>query len=173
VVLDKKIETGMEIPKIVERFYDLAVEYCRWAGSGPSEKEDEVYTALQMVAALYLQALVLPNVDPGEEDIPDMGITKLGSQHVYERFNSLPFQYYREIFHPLAIAESPEEPVIGDIADDLMDIYIDLKEGILLYESGKPVAAVFQWRTAFGFHWGRHATSALRVLHIHAPESEG
>lgn len=162
----------MEIPEIVVRFHDLAVAYCRWAEEGPYEKENEVYTALQMVAALYLQALVLPCVDPGEEDIPDMGITKLGSKHFYERFKSLPFQYYREIFHPLAIPESPEESVAGDIADDLMDIYVDLKEGILLYESAKPVAAVFQWRTTFGFHWGRHATSAIRVLHIHATESE-
>jgi hypothetical protein len=101
-----------------------------------------------------------------------MAVTKLGSQHFYERFSNLPFQYYREIFHPLAIAESPEEPVIGDIVDDLMDIYIDLKEGILLYESGKPLAAVFHWRTLFGFHWGRHATCAIRALHIYATELE-
>ncbi len=162
----------MEVPEIIERFYPLAAEYCRWTESGPYEKDNEVYTALQMVAALYLQALILPTVDLGDEDLPGGGITKLECRHIYDRFKSLPFQYYHEIFHPLSAGESPEEPVTGDIADDLMDIYVDLKEGILLYEKGKSVPAVFHWRSTFGFHWGRHATSALRVLHIYTTESQ-
>ena len=161
---------AMEIPESVKRFYALAADYCRWAEKNPSEQEDEVSATLRMVAALYLHALVLPDVDPGEEDIVDMGMTKLAAQQIYERFKSLPFQYYHEIFRPVPVTGTPEEPVIGDIADDLMDIYVDLKEGTLLYESGKTVLAVFQWRTTFGFHWGRHATSAIRVLHIHLME---
>jgi hypothetical protein len=81
-----------------------------------------------------------------------------------------PFQYYWEIFEP--VTDTPEEAVCGDITDDLGDIYIDVKEGLLAYPLSEQ-SAVWHWRTTFGFHWGRHATSALRALHAYDPESAG
>lgn len=81
----------------------------------------------------------------------------------------MPFQYYSEFFRP--IAEPPEEPVTGDLADDLMDIYIDLKNGLRYYDVGRISDAVFEWAFSFGVHWDRHATGALRVLHCWVVDS--
>lgn len=154
----------MDIPEEVVNFYNIAKTYCIWA-EGESEEADELYTAMKLVSSLYQQALILPSADPDDDEIEVIKITKSETINIYQRFGSLPFQYYQEIFHP--VSEQTEDPVIGDLADDLMDIYIDLKEGVLLYEKNKPTNAVFQWTTTFGFHWGRHAVSALKAMHCY------
>ncbi|MGO9116265.1 MAG: DUF5063 domain-containing protein [Desulfomonilaceae bacterium] len=159
----------MEIPNEVRQFYETAKEFCRWSEEGPFEDEDEAYTALRLVSSIYHQALTLPGVNCEDDELSGEGITKLDSKHIHRRFGSLPFQYYFEVFHP--VTKKPEEPVTGDIADDLMDIYIDLKEGMLLYEKDKPTNAVWQWSFTFGVHWGRHATSVLRALHCYQTDA--
>ncbi len=85
-------------------------------------------------------------------------------QRLYARLGSLPFGYYGVVFDPHTIP--PEEPVIGDLADDLADIYRDLKDGMNLWTAGHHVEAVCHWRQHFGFHWGRHAADAIRALHV-------
>jgi hypothetical protein len=84
--------------------------------------------------------------------------------------DALPFQYYWELFH--SVTKEPEEPVCGDLVDDLLDIYKDVKEGLLAFESGERVLAAWHWRNTFGFHWGRHATSAIKALHDFEPPNE-
>jgi hypothetical protein len=75
----------------------------------------------------------------------------------------VPFQYYGEVFDTTRVP--PEEPTVGDLADDLLDIYTDVKAGLLYFERGHAQQAVFQWKFTWGVHWGRHATSALRAMH--------
>jgi hypothetical protein len=132
----------MDIPSEVQDFYEIAKDYCIWAEDGPVEGSNEIYDAMKYLASLYKQVLILPGADPEDEQLEIEGITKLDSKHIYKRYCSLPFQYYHEVFHP--VTEAPEEPTIGDLADDLMDIYIDLKAGVMLYELGKTTNAVFQ-----------------------------
>jgi hypothetical protein len=81
------------------------------------------------------------------------------------RFTALPFQYYSEIWNPVLVPT--DETVTGNIADDLADIYFDLKQGLLYMDDGHPFQAVFHWTFMYGVHWGRHATTALRVLHCY------
>jgi len=160
----------MDIPSEVQEFYEIARAYCTWAEGAPEESDEKAYQAMKYLASLYKQALILPSADPEDDQLEVEGITKLDSKRIYIRFSSLPFQYYHDAFHP--VAQEPEKPTVGDLADDLMDIYIDLKEGVLLYEIGKPTNAVFQWRTTFGFHWGRHAVSALKAMHCYESDAD-
>ena len=57
-----------------------------------------------------------------------------------------------------------EEPVTGDIIDDLADIYKDLKDGLWYLKQGSEIDAVFYWNNTFGFHWGRHILGAMYAL---------
>ena len=123
----------MDIPSEVQEFYEIARAYCTWAEGAPEESDEKAYQAMKYLASLYKQALILPSADPEDDQLEVEGITKLDSKRIYIRFSSLPFQYYHDAFHP--VAQEPEKPTVGDLADDLMDIYIDLKEGVLLYES--------------------------------------
>lgn len=54
---------------------------------------------------------------------------------------------------------------MGDITDDLSDIYIDLKEPLVLYQQGHVKEAVWSWRLMFYSYWGHHAVGGLKALH--------
>lgn len=61
--------------------------------------------------------------------------------------------------------EPAETAVVADLADDVADIYRDLKEALLVLDGGAKTEA--QWNIRFSFlnHWGRHASSAISALH--------
>ena len=157
----------MDYSDEISEFTRLSREYCDWCESRRSGGERQLhYEATRHLARLYAAAIELPDVELGEEDeAPDCHVPDDLSARVLKSFADLPFQYYREIFDP--DADKDEDAVVGDLADDLTDIYIDLKRGLMILETGTETAAVFDWRCSFGFHWGRHATSALRALHCY------
>ena len=150
-----------------EEFVALVKEYCRWAESVPNNETEELKTAIRLVANLYSKVLELPKNGCGEE-INESGISNEKWKKIFKRFGALPFNYYSEFFSPAKVAE--EDPVTGDLADDLADIYRDLKEGLELYEEGHVTEAIWEWSQRFNTHWGRHASSALHALHAYAAD---
>ena len=52
----------------------------------------------------------------------------------------------------------------GSLADDLTDIYCELKHGLKLAE-GAPDVALEEWRNGFRMHWGQHLVDAERHLY--------
>ncbi|MES9856178.1 MAG: DUF5063 domain-containing protein [Sedimenticola sp.] len=52
----------------------------------------------------------------------------------------------------------------GSLADDLTDIYCELKYGLGLLER-EPVQAYEAWRSGYRLHWGRHLLDAERHLY--------
>ena len=62
--------------------------------------------------------------------------------------------------------------VNGELHDDVVDIYKDLKEGLFVHENSSPAEAERYWRQSFRYHWGEHATGALRALYWHETNKE-
>lgn len=60
------------------------------------------------------------------------------------------------------------EAIYGSLADDIADIYRDLKEGLVLHHSGlaSPNDILWDWRLGFYSHWGKHSMDALRTIHF-------
>ncbi len=56
------------------------------------------------------------------------------------------------------------EFMVGDLADDLADVWSDLKSGLRYYEKGRIEDAAHEWRANFDIHWGEHAADAIAVL---------
>ncbi|GAB4357824.1 MAG: DUF5063 domain-containing protein [Gammaproteobacteria bacterium] len=55
----------------------------------------------------------------------------------------------------------------GSLADDLTDIYFDLRRGLQLLEDGNVVAcarAALAWSRSYELHWGEHLVNAERHL---------
>ena len=153
----------------IRSFYVVAKEYCRWAESPPGASDSsEAARAQKLLAALVMHALDLP--ETGRPSLSEEPATKderekLDVEKVCRRFAALPFRHYAEVFAPTG--KPPQEPITGDLVDDLRDIYLDLRRGLRHYEAGREADAVFEWRTNFGFHWGPHATGALHALLCH------
>ena len=70
------------------------------------------------------------------------------------------------------------------LADDLADIYRDVKNGLVAEQAGaaaRPNDVLWTWRFAFESHWATHAADALRALQTallvhyaeHVPETFG
>jgi len=121
--------------------------------------EHEASLAVQYLSALFAAGCALGWEQGESADFrrPDEGI-----ESVRLKASALPFRYYSEVFNNLVIP--PEEPVVGDIVDDLVDIYNDIAPGLALFEKGDLAAAKNHWQFWLSSHWGEHATSALRAL---------
>lgn len=59
-------------------------------------------------------------------------------------------------------AEGAHE-MTGSLADDLTDIYCELKQGLRLYASD-PHRALVMWASGYVHHWGQHLIDAERHL---------
>lgn len=53
----------------------------------------------------------------------------------------------------------------GSLADDLTDIYFDLKPGLVLLEDVLPENVAGFWQASFVMHWGQHLVDAERHLY--------
>lgn len=146
-----------------DNFASIVKQYCSWAEGDSLTQKEEVKKAISLVASLYFNALTLPNQGCGE-DIIAKEISHDEWKLVYKRFGALPFNYYSVSFSPAKIEEAP---VTGDVADDLADIYRDLKNGLSLYENRYVTEAIWEWKQSFNTHWGRHAVSLLHALHCY------
>src|SRR5437870_2087557 len=73
--------------------------------------------------------------------------------------------FYQMMFEAFDADES--KPVTAGLADDLADIFFDVKEGLMRVPADGPVPANVIWDWAFGLesHWGRHAVNAIGALH--------
>jgi hypothetical protein len=144
----------------IDQFIVAARAFVAWAESpASSNSRAEAVAARMFMAALIAAAIALPegSLKTAAADIPDDDY-----QRVYLRFGALPFNYYSDCFNPLVVP--PEEPVVADLADDLADIWRDVKGGLLLYESGDQDSAAWHWSNDYSLHWGHHATAALYAL---------
>lgn len=140
-----------------------AREYCDWCRSEPGSKLEEGQKAQSLLVQLYAQVLELDA--PSQYD-PDIDPKRVGDDEwkkVYARAAALPIQYYSSYFDPLVVP--PEDHEIGDLADDVADIYRDLSAGLALFDAGHEEEAQWEIRFSFLTHWGRHASGAIRALH--------
>jgi hypothetical protein len=144
----------------IDNFVSAARAFIALAESPASADEhSEGMATRQCVVALISAVLALP---PGSPETAAPDISNDEYQHIFRRFGALPFNFYSQCFNPLVVPA--EEPVVADLADDLADIWRDVKAGLLLYESGEPESAVWHWSNHYSFHWGHHATAALYAL---------
>lgn len=144
----------------IDEFAEVASEFCAWAEGPPLPAIGEAHTAVLLLSALYRAALHLPVQC---DDRQPSEVSRESWQDVYRRFGALPFNYYMQCLDPQSVPA--EEVGVADLADDLADIWRDLKAGLMLFNAGHVSAAVREWRQGFWQHWGRHAAGAIFALH--------
>jgi hypothetical protein len=103
---------------------------------------------------LYSKALYLPEVEPESDEVSciDLSVPQI-------HFDQ--YHHYWEVFNPYHL----EEPVGTSLSDDILDIYKEIKRGILLYEKNEHIESIWEWKFSFEIHWGSHAADAISALH--------
>lgn len=138
----------------VEEFRVIASAYCDFIDSSRIFNDEESYRKLlRIISQLFTSALNLPEVELKEKHWVDADV-QLPIVEVKHH------NMYTEVFDPY----HDETPVTGCLEDDIIDIYSDIKKGLILFEQGLIVNAVWEWRFGLEIHWGEHATSAIRAL---------
>src|ERR1051326_5539690 len=122
----------------LDAFAEVAEEYCNWAEQPSGSGIAEARRARRLLIELLWRAVDLTSTF-SEGDTKDVSNDLY--QKLYARFGVLPFNYYSECFDPLVIP--PEEPVVADLADDLADIWRDVKVGLTLWYELKASAAAW------------------------------
>jgi hypothetical protein len=140
-------------------FAQLAAEFCRWCESG-APGESPARAISQWFARLYAEGLQLSEVE-AEDGAPQN--LAADTSKVEAALIHLRGYHYREIFDPDPRLD--EEPCVGDIGDDLLEVYRDIRRGLEIYRQGFPQAAEWEWAFNFRIHWGRHVAAALLALH--------
>lgn len=113
---------------------------------------------------LYAAGLVLDHLAPEDDAAPAEGLTNDEAAALQRRLGQKfgDYDYYAVVFDPYDLASAP---VTGSLADDVADIYRDLKDGFAELANRKIENALWQWKFGFDNHWGRHAAEAIYALY--------
>ena len=148
----------------LQAFATAAREYVSLVDAREGKTAEQLLVQIEPhLLRLYERILEVPLTFPARGRADDLWPASTGSQVQRSLSGQLgPFDVYRAIFDPYE--DASDAPVMGSLADDLADIYGDLKRGLEPWEAGDLDEASYEWRFGFEFHWGRHAVSALCAI---------
>ncbi len=153
----------------VIEFVAVANEFCKYSERASELKGDELLKILQRILPLmYLKASLLPQLNPFFEDGNEKFVTEsdwLKIQNILkEKFGTA--NDYLEVFDE-RMTES-EGPVVSTISENMADIYQDIKDFLLLYQTGTVEVmndAVWECRMNFENFWGQKLVNSMRAIH--------
>ncbi len=155
--------------KNVIEFVTVAKEFCNFLESAEQYPRKEFVTvATRILPLVYLKAVVLPKVEAELEDEVEKTVDEMTYAHIQGGIESRlgRFNDYLEVFTP--DIERSDTPVIAFIAEDLTDIYQDLKDFISAYRIGVTEImndALSMVQQNFELYWGQRSVNTLRALH--------
>ena len=153
----------------VVEFVAVANEFCKYAEHSSELKGDELLKILQRILPLmYLKASLLPQLEPFFEDGNEKFVTESDwteiSETLKEKFGTA--DDYLEVFDD-KIKET-DGPVVSSISENMADIYQDMKDFLLLYQTGTGEVmndAVWECRMNFENFWGQKLVNSMRAIH--------
>ena len=163
----------------VVEFVAVANEFCKYTEHGSEIKGDELLRILQRILPfLYIKASLLPALDPFFEDGNEKFVTESDWLRIHdslkEKFGTA--NDYMEVFDDRL--NDSEGPVISSLAENMADIYQDIKDFLLLYQTGTQEVmndAVWECKMNFESLWGQKLVNSLRAIHnfIYSGETIG
>ena len=153
----------------VIEFVAVANEFCKYAERASEIKGDELLKILQRILPLmYLKASLLPELSPLFEDGNEKFVTESDWVKIHEtlreKFGTA--DDYLEVFDE-KMSES-EGPVLSSISENISDIYQDIKDFLLLYQTGTNEVmndAIWECRLNFETFWGQKLLNSMRAVH--------
>lgn len=153
----------------VIEFATVANEYCAFVESVEHHSRKDFVTKIQkLFPLLYLKASLLPVTEDNSEEAPEKFVTEEDYYFIHRKLlvKMGEFDSYQEVFDQRM--QYSEVPVEGSIAENITDIYQDLKDFILAYRIGTPdvmTLALFECRNNFEQYWGQRLVNGLRAIH--------
>ncbi|MDF2192310.1 DUF5063 domain-containing protein [Paraflavitalea sp. CAU 1676] len=153
----------------IKDFVATARAYCTFIETDQGHNPRQFLRTVQKdLLMLYRFGLDLPQIEaPGEVDMSHTD-DKIHLDRVLRLIRDrVPVKSYWVTLTPLDFV-NPTEIGTGDLVDDLGDIYLDLKRGLVLFDTSDTLAreyAVWYFRFHYTHHWGQHCIDALQIIH--------
>ncbi|WP_370861462.1 DUF5063 domain-containing protein [Parabacteroides faecis] len=150
-------------------FVTVALEFCTFVETaGERELFDFMDKAVKLLPLLYLKATLLPEVEPDEDDEPELTVTEDMYESVRNRIAELLGEKdsYLETFHP--DMQYSDTPIAAFISENLADVYQDVGNFVSLFRQGNEevmLQSIALCRTNFQEFWGQQLLNALKALH--------
>lgn len=155
----------MSISGPLSHFARDAQSFTTFVQSGCELGLNELSKLASLIAILCARAYSLPEITgEGSETLPELD--KSSQERLAKELAArLPQDLYVTI-DPLEVY-SDVAPTVGQLSDDLADIWVEVEVGLRSWRQGGHQAqslAGWHWRFTFHSHWGFHAVNALAVL---------
>lgn len=161
-------ENDLTLSKAAIEMLTVANEYCLFFEEVEKFKPEDILTYFQRLAPLlYLKGSLLPAIEVDDDDFAERFVTE-------EQWEEI-FKALREKFGPderYYIHDHNYDTQEASLADNLADIYQDMKDFVMAYQKNTLPArqnALALIRGLFANHWGPIVLQALgaghRVLH--------
>jgi hypothetical protein len=143
---------------------DFAVEarrFCEFVDTAHTlDFEPRVREGRRRLAAVVALGCALP---AGAAVRNAVKIARAADPESWPGFGS--FQAYTHTLDPFDLSADSADLGTGDLSDDFLCIYRDLRDGLSELEQNGADSALWSWRQSFDSHWGTPAVSALRMVH--------
>jgi hypothetical protein len=150
-------------------FVRVAAEFCAFMERAQEmEREEFVDKVLKILPLLYLKAALLPRFEQMGFDALETYVTEEGYEVVRRTVENIMADKdaYLEVFVPdMAFSD---QPIQKSIAEDLADIYQDIRDFIFVFQLGLNETmndALQQCQENFETIWGQKLVNTMRALH--------
>jgi hypothetical protein len=162
-------EANQAYSRNVVEFVAVANEFSKYAEHASELNGDELLKILQRILPLmYLKASLLPQLEPFFEDGNEKFVTESDWTRIQdtlrEKFGTA--NDYLEVFDEKT--NESGEPALASISENLADIYQDIKDFLLLYQTGTSDVmndAVWECKLNFESFWGQKLVNSMRAIH--------
>lgn len=146
----------------------VANEYCHFVEKAHNYETKDILEYMQkMLPLMYLKGSLLPNVEVQVPEANERFVTEENWEIIFNELRDKfkPNDEFWSVDHADFNFNEPEK---ASLADQLTDIYQDLKDFVLLYAKGTEAAkenAIKECKLYFEVHWGYRAVNALKYIH--------
>ncbi len=150
-------------------FFELvnaARSYCRLIDHLPGSQDNGLLLLVKLLPRLHAAIVALHPSISADLPVPE-------SQDFDNRFELFSWLrdrlgsrdgYWME-YDDAGLDKESRERMSGSLADDLTDIYFELKQGLQMLDSRSPDQIANWWQNGFHLHWGQHLVDAERHLY--------
>lgn len=155
--------------KQVIDFVAVANEFCSFIDEAEKHTRKKFVDILHKILPLvYLKATLLPNLTDEEIEYPEKFVTEVEYHFLQSKLQRKmgSFDSYQEVFDPNF--QFSEAPLDASIAENICDVYQDLKDFVMAYRIGNielMAGAISECHTGFSEYWGQKLTNCMRAVH--------
>jgi hypothetical protein len=153
-----------ELKSVLDRFRLTASRFVETVDSAANHQLEAFLSIIgNRLAELYCIALQLPSVEPDTSDVDRTSFSTEEWAILYESLRRKigPFDVYWAIFDPTEESNA----VQGSLAQDISEIYYDLKFDLSLADRVPQNDWLWELRFSFRTHWGTHLMRAMAAIH--------